>query len=401
MVPLDYSFTDAVIELVREGALSESRLDASVRRILTMKRDLGLFDAPGPAFNAAPRDRAKERALSLRAARESIVLLRNPGSLPLASDAKVLVTGPGADSAPMLHGAWTWTWQGKDPAAYPADAATVVSELRRQLGAHRVAHSPNDDLADARKADVLIAVVGEQPSVEKPGDIEDLALERSQIDLVARCVATGKPTVVVLLQGRPRLINEIAKSAALIHAGLPGPEGARAIGEILAGTVNPSGKLPFTYPRHAGSLVPYDHKESDRFDKNFGQDAFQPLFPFGHGLSYTSFAYSDLTCSPNAMTDDEPIVISVTVKNTGARTGRVPVLLFIRDDFASVTPPVKRLRGFDTLTLDPGVSARISFPVTSTDLAFVDRDLNWTTEPGTFRAFVGDQDAAFSFSRSR
>ena len=409
MVPLDYSFTDALLELVREGTVPEARIDASVRRILRMKRSLGLFNTtPAPLPTAGGES---DRALSLRCARESMVLLKNDGVLPLAPGLRLLVTGPGADSVPMLHGAWSWTWQGNDAAAYPPRVPTVLSTLRRSAGAARTTYvqgatiSDEGDLeavrASAEQSDVLVAVVGEEPSVEKPGDIEDLTLSAPQVRLVRALIETGKPVVLVLLQGRPRLINGLAQDvAAIIHAGLPGPHGAQAIVDVLTGRTNPSGRLPFTYPRKPGSLVPYDHKESDRFDKAFGRDAFNPQFAFGHGLSYTTFEYSHLQIDPTVMPGGR-VRIAVDVTNAGDRSGRHVVLLFIRDEHASVTPPVQRLRGFRSVDLAPGAVERVEWTIAVDDLAFVDRDLSWTAEPGWFEVRVGALRGRFELRNDR
>ncbi|NRA98042.1 MAG: glycoside hydrolase family 3 C-terminal domain-containing protein, partial [Planctomycetes bacterium] len=398
MVPLDYSFTDAVIKLVRDGELDESRIDRSVLRILRMKRQLGLFD-PVPAAPAPALSGAEAHALSLRAARESLVLLKNEGALPLGGG-RVLLTGPGAVSLPMLHGSWTWTWQGTDPAAYPKGIPTVLEALRGALGADRVTHvsgctvDSEGDMdavrASASAADVLVAVIGEEPTVEKPGDIEDLALSAPQVGLVRALIDTGKPVILVLLQGRPRLLDGIADGvAAIVHAGFPGPYGSQAIADVLTGRFNPCGRLPFTYPRQSGSLVPYDHKESARFDKGFGKNAFNPQFPFGHGLSYVRFAYEDLKVEGAPLTATGKLAVSVTVKNEGMRAGRHVILLFVRDEYATITPPVQRLRGFQSVTLDPGAQQRVSWTLGANDLAFVDRKLKWKAEPGAFSVRVG------------
>lgn len=411
MVPEDFQFTDALIALVREGKISERRIDASVRRLLRLKRDLGLFDQAYPVAQGADQvGGEKDRALSLRAARESITLLTNvEGALPLTTSRKVAIVGPGATSVPMLHGGWSYTWQGAEAAAYPKDLRTVAAALEAACPGARTLSSETtatperlaQNMAE-HATDVFIYVIGETPSVEKPGDIEDLALPAAQLAEFHRIADTKKPVIVVILAGRPRIIREIVPRAkAVLHAYLPGPAGGQAIADVVFGTVNPSGRLPFTYPRYSGSLVPYDHKESARFDNKFGKDAFRPQFEFGHGLSYTTFAYDALKVSPQDVTSEGTLTVSVRVKNTGKRRGAEVVRVFVRDEHASVTPPVKRLRAFRRLELAPGAARAITFEIRVRDLAFVGRDLAWTVEPGAFTVKVGGLEAPLQVKASK
>lgn len=410
MVPSDYSFSDLLLELVEEGAIPESRIDQSVRRILTLKHELGLFENPTLGVESGVQvGSAEHRQAALESARESVILLKNEGGLlPLAPGAKLLVTGPTADSLLSLNNGWTWTWQGERESAYPTDRHTVKQALEEQFGAASVTYVPGatyDEAVDleaaaeaAAAADVVVLCLGEMSYAETPGNIDDLALPPAQQRLAKAVAAAGNPVVMVLVEGRPRLIRDIADDAgAIVLAFNPGLEGGTALAEVLAGAVNPSGKLPVTYPRQPHALRTYDHKAFEAIDTQFGLKAYQPQYPFGHGLSYTEFEYSDLriNTSGGAVTLGEAIEISVTVRNSGSRSGAEVVQLYLSDHVASVTPPVKRLKRFAKVPLGPGESRTVSFRLEQADLAFVGRDFQPTAEPGDFTVTVGDQRASF------
>src|SRR5215216_4771734 len=322
MVPLDYSFADHLLALVKEGAVPQSRIDEAVRRILRVKFELGLFENPGP--NAALKSKfalPESRQVSLQAARESITLLKNTNNiLPLAKTAKVLVTGPTADSLVSMNNGWTYVWQGSEEGLYPKDRHTIRKAIETKIGANNVTFvqgtkitrpagtpsnsTPTDqeeevDIAAAVRAaqnvDVIVLALGEGSYCETPGNITDLTIGEPQIKLAQAIQATGKPVVMVLVEGRPRIINRIAEGAnAILMVYNPSNEGGTAIADVLFGDVNPSGKLPFTYPRTPNGLINYDHKPFETEDTAFGNMAFNPQFKFGEGLSYTTFAYSDL-----------------------------------------------------------------------------------------------------------
>ncbi len=415
MVPYDFSFAEHLVALVRSGEISEARVDESVRRILRLKLELGLFDDPlleGGWNNSIGGDAAD--AVNREAAREAMTLLKNDGGLlPLRPGAKVLVTGPGADSILALNGGWTYTWQGQDDAYLPyyPDAQSIAAAIREH--ADDVAFVPGVTFggdADieaaveaAKDADVAVVVVGEEAYAEKQGDVDDLVLPEAQLRLVQAVAATGTPVVLVLLEGRPRVITTIADSCqAILLAYQPGIEGGRAVAEVLYGVVNPSGKLPFTYPLGSNDLVPYDHSHAAAQGQVFGGigqvRGFAPLFEFGHGLSYTTFAYSDLELGKDVIGPDEAVELSVTVTNTGDRAGAETVLVYVRDLYASVTPPVKRLRAFDKITLEPGEARRLTFAIPAADLAFVGHDSRWTLEPGDFEVLVAGLSASFTLA---
>lgn len=396
MVPYDYTFTDALIELVEEGRISEARINESVRRILSVKKKLGLFDeaTSHPTARVDIGSDASHEA-SLLAARQSMTLLKNTGVLPLTGEPSVLAVGPALENIPMMFGSWTYTWQGTDAAAYPEGIQTLRGELASRYGTHLTTapwgttHEVDRLRAMAYASDVAVIALGEVPSVEKPGDIESLLLPGDQVALVRDVAESGVPVVVVLFQNRPRIIRAIEPYAdAIVLAYLPGPYGAQAVADVLDGTVNPSGHLPFTYPRFSGSIVPYDHKPSESSDILYGTAAFQPQYPFGHGLSYTEFTYSDLTVDTADFGRNGTVSVRVAVQNTGDRTGRDVAHLFVQDHVASVTPPVRRLRGFTPANLEPGEKVQVAWTLSRDDFSFIGRDMTSLFEPGVFSIHV-------------
>lgn len=400
MVPSDYSFPDLLLQLAQEGAVSRARIDQAVTRILTLKARLGLFDDPLRGTTAAVEEGSAEaRRLSLTAARESIVLLKNTsGALPLAAAARVLVTGPTADSLLALNNGWTLTWQGDRKDLYPTDRPTIRRALESRLGG-RVTYQPGADYskeidipaarAAAAQSDAVILCLGELAYAETPGNIDDLELPDAQLRLAREVAAAGRPIILVLVEGRPRLIRRIADSTRAIVLGLnPGFEGGQAIADVLLGEVNPSGRLPITYPREPNALRPYDHKAFDEQETSPGIRP-QPQFEFGFGLSYTTFAYSDLRVTSADGLLATPIDVSVTVRNTGHRPGDEVVQLYLSQKYASITPPVKRLKRFVKVPLNAGESRTVRFHLTRDDLTFIGRDGLRTAEPGSYTVLVG------------
>ncbi|HET8648249.1 MAG TPA: glycoside hydrolase family 3 C-terminal domain-containing protein, partial [Vicinamibacteria bacterium] len=400
MVPSDYSFADLVQQLVKEGALPESRVDEAVTRVLLLKSRLGLFDDPLRGVAARTEvGSAASRRVALQAARESITLLKNEaGALPLRAGARVLVAGPTADSLPALNNGWTWTWQGDRAQAYPKDRATILGALRARLG-ERVSYArgatfdAEDGLAAAvaaaAGADVVVLCLGEPPYAETPGNIDDLALPEAQAQLARALAATGKPVVLVLVQGRPRIIRTFADSMkAILMAYNPGLEGGPAVADVLLGETSPSGRLPITYPRYSNALRTYDHKAFEEQDTSFGLKAYQPQFDFGSGLGYTTFAYSDLKVTPASARAGDRVSVVVTVANTGARAGSEVVQLYLADLAASVTPPVRRLRRFAKVALEAGQRRTLTFELRREDFSFIGRDGRPAVEPGDFAVMV-------------
>ena len=403
MVPYDYSFTDHLLALVEDGEIPESRLDESVRRILQLKMDLGLFEDPYPTEDLVDEIGSPEhRAASRRAAEEAVTLLENDGTLPLADGARVLVTGPAADDPVIQHGSWTYSWQGTVRGMYPDTARTVLTSLRDRAGAGNVTYVPGATLTETRdvaaavaaaqQADVAVVVLGEWPTTEQPGDIETLDMPAAQIELAQAVMATGTPTVIVLLENRPLIVREIVDgAAAVVMAYQTGPYAGDAVAGVLFGDVNPSGRLPFTYPRYANALLTYDHTQSDVN----GPYGFNPQWEFGHGLSYTTFEASNLRLDRATADPGDAVTVTVDVANTGAREGDEVVMVFVRDLVASIVPPVKRLRAFEKVTLAPGETRSLSFAIPVQDLAFVGLDGQPVVEPGTFEVQVGGESATF------
>jgi beta-glucosidase len=403
MVPTDLQFPKLLKELVEEGKVPMERVDEAVRRILTVKFKLGLFENPyhdeeGLYSKFGSEEFAKA---SYRAAADAITLLKNTNDiLPLSTDTKVMVTGPNAHSLTALNGGWSRTWQGTDPQYNTPNKPTILEAIRSKLGTESVTHVQGTDIneainiedavAAAKKNDVAIVCLGESPYTEKPGDLNDLWLPKAQRDLVKAVSETGTPIILVMVEGRPRIISDIEpKADGVLMAYLPGDEGGRAVADILFGEVNPSGKLPITYPRYPNDLVPYDHNYTDQIDTNFGTDAFNPQWEFGHGLSYTTFEYSNMRLSNSKMDSSGSTTVKVDVTNTGKRTGKEVVQLYASDLVASITPAVKRLRKFEKIELEPGQTKTVTFNLMPEDLAFVGRDNEWITEPGEFALHIG------------
>jgi beta-glucosidase len=412
MVPLDYRFSDLLLQLVQEGQVPEARIDEAVRRILTLKYQLGLFTDPLRGMDANTTLGSPEsRQASLTAAQESITLLKNENrTLPLAKSARVLVTGPDADSLIPLDNGWSYTWQGGKASAYPTkEYATILGAIRQKIGTDRVTYAPGAafdkelDVAQAAAAasasnvDAIVVCLGEWAYAETPGNIPDLALPDAQIHLVQKLLESGKPVILVLTEGRPRIIRPVAAGAsAILMAYNPGNEGGRAIADILFGDVNPSGKLPITYPRFANMLFTYDRKTLEG-DEGAATPLYAPQFEFGYGLSYTNYAYSDLQVTPAIATGAQQIQVAVTVKNTGDRAGKEIIQLYLNEQAASITPPLKRLKRFAKIQLQPGETRRYTFELSPADLSFINAEDKRVVEPGVFQVQIGGLTRSFEW----
>ncbi|MDQ2664745.1 MAG: glycoside hydrolase family 3 C-terminal domain-containing protein [Gemmatimonadota bacterium] len=402
MVPYNTLFIDDVLDLVHSGDITEARIDESVRRILKLKVDLGLFEAPGPdTARLANAGSSRFAAVSRRAAEEAVTLVKNDrGVLPLASGVKLLVTGPGATSLPVQHGGWTYTWQGTDTAMYPKSVPTLLTALRTQFGADRVTYAEGSSLtkvtgiaaavAAARDADVIIVALGEPPVVEKPGDIDDLALPDAQLALTRAMEATGKPVILTVFESRPRTIRTAVDSARGIVLGyLTGPFGGEAIARVLAGDVNPSGRLPFSYPKNAAAIEHYDRTASGELGISGPTGGYNPEWEFGYGLSYTTFAYDSVSVAKGTLGVRDTVSVSVAVTNTGKRAGMEVVQVYSRQLYASVTPAMRRLRAFEKVLLAPGERRMVTFRIPVQRLGFVGRDNRFVVETGDFELMVG------------
>lgn len=411
MEPYDESFVVHLLDLVRSGEIPEERIDDAVRRILYLKFKAGIFEDPlFTAYEYPDFASGASKMLNRKIAGESITLLKNEqGVLPLRDPGKILVTGVAGNSLTWLNGGWSRTWSGENTAFNDPGKLTIYEALREAFPQAVIQFVQGTDYLEklnveeavraAGQSDLVIACVGEKPATEKPSDIEYLDLPDAQISLVKELAGTGKPIVLIMVQGRPRIIREIEPYAnAIIMAYLPGNEGGRAIADVLSGKVNPSGKLPYTWPRYSGSLWTYDHLLSDERDINFGLAGFTPQYEFGFGLSYTSFDYSKLWLSADTLHKEDTLTVGITLMNTGERKGKEAVLLFVSDEVASISPPVKKLKRFTKVELDPGRSEEILFYLTPDDLKFVGADSKWTIEKGNFTIRVGTESKRFYYT---
>lgn len=408
MVPMDTQFPILLKELVQEGKVPMERIDEAVTRILIAKIELGLFEQPFYPMSDYP-DFASEKhtQISYEAAAESIVLLKNKNnSLPINTSQKVLVTGPTANSMQCLNGGWSGTWQGNNTDYDNKDKKTILQAIQDKLGAENVIYTQGtsfdktQNLQAVTKAaegvETIIVCIGEMSYTETPGNIDDLNLPDAQIELVKTAAATGKKVIVIMAAGRPRIVRELEPNAdAFLMSLLPGNEGGRAIADIIVGEINPSGKMPYTYPRYANALMTYDHKGTDLPKYDFSMDNFDPQWEFGYGQSYTKFAYSNLKIINQTLSKDDSIEISVDVKNIGNRAGKEVVQLFITDKVASVTPSVKRLRAFEKINLKVGEIKTITFNLPISDLKFIGIDNQWIIEPGDFEVTISNLKSDF------
>ncbi len=418
MVPYEVSFCTYLKELVEEGKVPMARINDAVARVLRLKYRLGLFENPYWDIRKYDQFASPEFAsVALQAAEESEVLLKNEDEiLPLAKGKKILLTGPNANSMRCLNGGWSYSWQG-DKADECAQAYNTIYEaFCNEYGKESVIYEPGvtyktsadalwweentpriaQAVSAAEKADIIIACIGENSYCETPGNLTDLNLSTNQKDLVKALAATGKPIILVLNEGRPRIIHDILPLArAVVHIMLPGNYGADALVNLVSGKANFSGKLPFTYPRLINSLATYDYKPCENMGQmggNYNYDAVMDVqWPFGFGLSYTTYSYSNLKVNRTSFDADNELVFTVDVTNTGKIAGKESVLLYSRDLVASITPDNIRLRNFEKVDLQPGETKTVTMKLKGSDLAFVGADGKWRLEKGAFRITCGTQ----------
>lgn len=416
MVPSEYTYGPLLKELVEEGKVSVDRIDDAVRRVLRLKMRLGLFEQPVTQVQDYPEIGSEAFARkAYQAALESEVLLKNEdGILPLRQGSRILVTGPNANSMRTLNGGWSYTWQGAGQERFTEKFNTIFEALQNKFGAQNVRlvegvsydfgaawdkeKEPriNEAVKAAAWADCIVACIGENSYAETTGNIADISLSRNQLDLVKALEATGKPVILVLNEGRGRIIYDIVKEAkAIIHTMLPGNYGGDALAELLSGDENFSGRLPYTYSAHTNALVKYDYKACERREVMSGVYDYDAktyqLWWFGEGLSYTTFQYGNLAVDKTEFSKDDVLRISVDVTNTGERSGKEVVMLFSSDIYASVMPDNRRLRAFEKIDLKPGETKTVHFDIPASDLAFVNMDGRWMLEEGDFDIMVGDQ----------
>ncbi|MBQ8521442.1 MAG: glycoside hydrolase family 3 C-terminal domain-containing protein [Bacteroides sp.] len=416
MDPYSVEFCVLLKQLVEEGEVPMIRIDDAVRRVLRLKYRLGLFDQPNTDWTEYPgfACEAHEKA-ALAAAEESMILLKNEGSILPLQGKKILLTGPNANQMRCLNGGWSYSWQGHVADEFAGKYNTIYEALCNKYGAQNVileqgvtyhekgAYWEENEpqiqkaVAAAGRADVIVACIGENSYCETPGNLTDLTLSQNQRDLVKALAKTGKPVVLILNEGRPRIIADIEPLAdAVVDILLPGNYGGDALANLLAGDANFSGKMPYTYPKEVHSLMTYDYKPSEHIGKamegayNYdAQVSFQ--WAFGYGLSYNTYEYSNFKVNKESFTADDELVFTVDVKNNGERVGKESVLLFSSDIVASITPDNRRLRQFDKVELQPGETKTVTLKLKGSDLAFVNGAGRWTLEAGDFRMQAGDQ----------
>lgn len=407
-----------IIELVNEGKIPMSRIDDACRRVLRMKYRLGLFEHPTQKLKNYPLFGGEQFAqLALEGATESMVLLKNNNNiLPLQKGKKILLTGPNANQMRCLDGGWSYTWQGNRTDEFAGKYNTIYEALCNEYGKENIVLNQGVTYNEAGKyweenepqiaaaveaaknVDVVVACIGENSYTETPGNLTDLWLSENQRNLVKALATTGKPIILVLNEGRPRLIADIEPLAqGVVDILIPGNYGGDALAQLLSGKANFSGKMPYTYPKEINSLANYDFKKSKEVGTMEGAYDYNAKITqqwgFGQGLSYTTYQYSNLKVDKATFAHDDVIRVSVEVKNTGKVAGKESVLLFSSDLMASMVPDGRRLRAFDKVTLQPGESKTVTFDLKANDLAFVDWDGKWILEEGDFKLMVADQQA--------
>ena len=413
MVPYDLTFYNDLIELVNVGEVSMDRIDDAVSRILKVKFDLGLFDNSYPEQEAiASFGLTEYKTTALKSAQETITLLKNDtvnnkAVLPLNKGAKILIAGPGANSLSTLHGSWSYTWQGNDDKQYPSSTLTIRKAIENKIGkGNIICISPNkfEEVSESeitrlvkysKQVDCIVLCLGENSYAEGTGNINDLTLSKDQIKLAKAAIATKKPLIMVLTQGRPRIIEEIESDMpGILLAYRPGSKGANAIADVLFGDYNPSGKLPFTYPKHTGNIITYDAPIRN-------QPFYDPQWAFGYGLSYTTFEYSDLVLNTDTLISSDTLNIQLKVTNTGEMDGQVAIDLFVSDIVASIIPPMKKLRKFKKIYLSTDESKMVEFKLNKDDLSFVNSELKTVTEEGEFEILIGNKKTRFYYKKKR
>lgn len=419
MEPYSCDACGYLVELVKEGKIPMSRIDDACRRVLRMKYRLDLFKNPTQKLKNYPKFGGEEFAkLALEGATESMVLLKNEGNiLPLQHGKRILLTGPNANQMRCLDGGWSYTWQGHRADEFAGKYNTIYEAFCNEYGKENVIlnqgvtynekgnyweeNEPQilGAVAAAKDADVIVACIGENSYTETPGNLTDLWLSENQRNLVKALAQTGKPVILVLNEGRPRLIDDIEPLAqGIINILIPGNMGGDALANLVSGKSNFSGKMPYTYPKEINSLANYDFKKSEEVGTMEGAYDYNAKITqqwgFGYGLSYTSYKYSNLKVSKSDFRHGDIIKVSVDVKNTGKVAGKESVLLFSSDLVASMVPDGRRLRAFDKVELQPGETKTVTFELKADDLAFVGWDGKWRLEEGDFKLMIADQTAS-------
>ena len=426
MVPYEVSFCTYLKELVEEGEVPMSRIDDAVARVLRLKYRLGLFENPYWDIRKYDKFGSEEFAkVALQAAEESEILLKNENNvLPLVPGKKILLTGPNANSMRCLNGGWSYSWQGDQADNCAGAYNTIYESLCNKYGKENIIYEPgvtyaasgnwweenipeiSKAVAAASRADVIVACIGENSYCETPGNLTDLTLSANQRNLVKALSQTGKPVILVLNQGRPRIISDIEPLAeGIINIMLPGNYGGDALANLMAGDANFSARMPFTYPKYANALATYDYKPCEsmgQMNGNYNYDSVMDVqWPFGYGLSYTAYQYANLKVDKPTFTASDEITVSVDVTNVGKMAGKEAVLLYSQDLVASTTPDNIRLRNFEKVALQPNETRTVTMTIRGSDLAFVGYDGKWRLEAGDFKLRCGDQSADLKCSETK
>lgn len=415
MIAYDYErFCDNLIALVKEGKVKETRINDAVSHILTLKYKLGLFEKAVYDLKQYPKFGSKEfEQAAYQTAAESITLLKNTNNLlPLKKGTKLLVTGPNANSMRTLNGGWTYSWQGEKVEEFASKYNTILEALTQKAGKENVTfvegvsykmdgkyyeefeNGLEKAVKAAQDADAIVLCLGENSYTESPGNLSDLYISDLQTQLALKLGTTGKPIILVLNEGRPRLISKFEnKMAGILQTYLPGNFGGDALADILFGDVNPSGKLPYNYPKYPNSLVGYNHKPAENrtvMEGVYNYDAeYNPQYEFGFGLSYTTFKFENLKLSADKIKANQELTVSVEVSNTGNTEGKEVVELYLSDLYATLTPDSKRLRGFEKINLKPGEKQTITFKLNQKDFSFTHLNNRLVVEPGEFKVKIG------------
>lgn len=423
MVPLSpqyQEYCNIMVDAVKSGKISMERLDDAVRRILYVKSTLGLFERPVPTFENYPKFGSPEfQQASLNSALESITLLKNEnGILPLSKNQKVLIAGPTSNNLIYLNGAWTHTWQGVDTAYNTSGCLTVRQAFEKKLGKENCLFAQGAELytenafektrlvnlsdyqEKLKQADVVVLCLGELPATEKPGDILSLNLDAEQRELAKLAYEQNKKVILVLLEGRPRVIHDIVSGASgIIQAYLPGNYGAEALVSLMYGDKNFSGKLPYTYPKYDGVIEFYDHPKSVDRSKSGDFSAYNPEWDFGFGLNYSSFEYTALTLNQSVFSDNDSVAVTVTLKNNSSIAGKEVIQLYVSDDYASLIPTGKSLKRFQKIDVPARSEVSKTFYLAKKDFQFVDATGEFIVEEGTFTIRVGNQTKKLSYKK--
>ena len=414
MVPYEYeNFINNLKDLVNEGEVSIERIDDAVKRILKLKLELDLFENPVTNYEEySDFGSKKHHQLAYKAASESITLLKNNDNiLPIKGNPRILVAGPNGNNMRTLNGAWTYSWQGDLTDQFAGEFNTIYEAIANNYGKNNVKYvsgvsykengsyydmvEDNINLAvrEAKNSDYVVLCLGESTYTEKPGDLNDLTLHHLQLKLAKELAKTGKPIILILNLGRPRLISDIeALMSAVVNVYLPGNFGGDALSDIISGNVNPSGKLPYTYPLYPNSLLPYYYKPSEV--QNNAQGAYNyvgevnNLYDFGFGLSYSEFVYSNLKINKEEFNSSDTIKVSVNIENTSEIDGFETIQLYSSDLYASITPDIKRLRDFSKVKIKAGQTKTIIFDLPVDNLAFVNLNNDYIVEPGKFKLTI-------------